>query len=115
MLNRTGCVVHFRQPFLDWIKAAGANDGLDLSLAQLNRNTTLYLVEVADRAEFDAWLELNHDILFEDLLVQWTTDASLWPDDRSYQRLLTWCDFDFHAIVVDTGSEPIVDDADAAP
>lgn len=114
MLNRSAVVVRYRQPFVDWVNSVEPDDET-LTLESINEDTSVYLVEVEDEDEFEEWLELNYDLLFEELLGEWYTDASLWPDDRSLSRFKQWCTLEFHSLVFDTGGEePLEDDDDRA-
>ena len=69
-----------------------------------------YLLEVEDEEELDEWLALNGDTLFEEILNDWYTDPDLWPQDRSLAVFRTWCSFELHSVVSDTGSSPLEDD-----
>lgn len=110
MLNRSAVVVRYRQPFVDWINRADPSGDSDLTLPEANEDPTVYLVEAESRQDFERWLRLNHDLIFEELLDDWYNDEALWPDDRSLETLKLWCSFDFHSTVFDTGEGPIEDD-----
>ena len=62
-----------------------------------------------DTGEFDEWLKLNGDIVFEELLGEWCRDPELWPDFRNYKRL-QWCSIKFHSLALDTGSSALEND-----
>ena len=110
MLNRSAYIVRYKQPFVEWINAADPNPTHEITLEDANRDSTVYLVEVDEEKDFREWLELNHDLIFEELLNDWYTDPSLWPQDRSFKKLNEWCTFEFHSLVLDTGGPPIEDD-----
>jgi hypothetical protein len=66
MLNRAALICRYKQPFVDWINAVDPSPSSHtLSLAEVNEEHTVYLVEVQDEAELAAWLVLNHRELFE--------------------------------------------------
>lgn len=110
MLNRSAVVVRYRQPFVDWINRADpARDG-GMTLLEANEDPTIYLVEAETRQEFERWLRLNHEPIFEELLEDWYEDQDLWPPDRTLETLKLWCSFAFHTTVYDTGETPLGDD-----
>jgi hypothetical protein len=81
-----------------------------LTLAEVNQEHTVHLVEVEDEGELDDWLAHHHEELFEEELQGWYTDPALWPRDRSLQTLREWCSFELHTVVVDAGASPLEDD-----
>jgi hypothetical protein len=70
----------------------------------------VYLVKVEDEDELAGWLARHHQELFEQELNGWYTDPGLWPRDRSLETLKTWCSFELHTVVVDTGESPLEDE-----
>jgi hypothetical protein len=81
-----------------------------LSLAEVNQEHTVYLVEVEDENELKRWLARHHEELFEHTLNGWCTDPALWRRDRSLKMLKEWCSFELHTVVVDTATSPRADD-----
>ena len=111
MLNRAALILRYKQPFVDWINAADPVPGSPaLTLAEVNQEHTVYLVEVEDESELDRWLTRHHRELFEQELNGWYTDPALWPRDRSLKVLGAWCSFELHTVVIDAGGSPIEDD-----
>jgi len=112
MLNRGALILRCRQPFVDWINAVDpVADSPTLSLADVNSERTVYLVEVEDEPELEAWLTEHHQKLFEAELNGWYTDPSLWPNDRSLGTLRKWCSIELHSVVYDWGDTDLeVDD-----
>ena len=108
MLNRSAVVVRYRQPFVDWVCSFDDDGGL--TLLEANDDPTIYLVEAGSEQEFERWLRLNHDLIFEDLLDDWYNDEASWPEDRTLETLKLWCEFDFHSTVYDTGETALEDD-----
>jgi hypothetical protein len=111
MLNRAALILRYKQPFVDWINAvdpSAASHGL--TMADVDQERTVYLVEVEDEDELARWLARHHEELFEEELQGWYTDPELWPRDRSLKTLQTWCSFELHTVVVDTGESPLEDD-----
>src|SRR5438874_9593028 len=111
MLNRAALILRYKQPFVDWINAADpVSTSHALTLAEVNQEHTVYLVEVEDEDELAEWLARNHQELFEEELNGWYTDPALWPRDRSLETVRKWCSFEFHTVVVDAGESPLEDD-----
>ena len=112
MLNRAALILRYKQPFVDWINAANPSPASHtLSLAEVNQEHTVYLVEIEGGEEGPAeWLARNHQEFFEEELSGWYTDPALWPRDRSLRMLQEWCSFELHTVVVDTGVSPLDDD-----
>ena len=79
-------------------------------MAEVNREHTVYLVEVEDEDELTGWLGRHHRELFEEELRGWYTDPALWPRDRSLRTLQEWCSFELHTVVIDTAQSPLEDD-----
>ncbi len=112
MLNRSVLILRYKQPFVDWINAADPTPTHTTKLADVNEDSTAYLLEVEDEDELAAWLEANGEMLFAEELDGWYTDPALWPDDRSLAQFKRWCTFKLHTVVVDTGATPLADDED---
>ncbi len=85
MLNRAALILRYKQPFVDWINAADPSPTSHvLTLAEVNQEHTVYLVDVEDEDELTRWLGHHHQKLFEA--------------------------FELHTVVVDTGESPLEDD-----
>mgnify|MGYP003415441421 CR=1 FL=1 len=112
MLNRAVLIVRFKQPFVEWVNAADPAPAHTITLADLNDDSSAFLLEVEDESELDAWLALNGDTLFEEILNDWYTDPGLWPPARSLAMFRDWCSFELHTVVIDTGSSVLEDDED---
>jgi hypothetical protein len=110
MLNRAAPILRYKQPFVDRINADPSPASHVLTLAEVNQEHTVYLVEVEDEEELARWLARHHQELFEEELNGWYTDPALWPRDRSLKTLRQWCSFELHSVVVDTGEAPLEDD-----
>ena len=80
MLNRAALILRYKQPFVDWINAADPSPtSRTLTLAEVNQEHTVYLVEVEDEDELAEWLVRHLEALFEEELNGWYTDPALWP------------------------------------
>lgn len=88
MLNRAALILRYKQPFVDWINGADPSPASHpLTLAEVNQEHTVYLVEVEHEEELAEWLARHHEELFEHELKGWYTDPALWPRDRSLKML----------------------------
>ena len=111
MLNRAALILRYKQPFVDWINAADPSPTFHaLTLAEVNQEHTVYLVDVEDEDQLAQWLERNYQKLFEEELNGWYADPALWPRNRSLETVRKWCPFEFHTVVVDAGESPLEDD-----
>lgn len=111
MLNRDLLIVRYKQAFLDWVNEADPGpDGRRITLEDANEDSPAYLIHEFASDEFESWLESCHVPLFENILSEWYTDPALWPQDRTMELLLTWCELEVHSMVVDTVNEPLLDD-----
>jgi hypothetical protein len=92
VLNRSALILRYKQPFVDWINAVDPSpNSHTLTLADVNQEQTVYLIEVEDEKGLAKWLLRNHRQLFEEELNGWYTDPKLWPRDRSLKVLKGWC------------------------
>ena len=110
VLNRAAVIVRYKQPFVDWINAVDPAHGSPvLTLAKVNEEHTVYLIEVEDEDELARWLRRHHEELFEEELSAWYTDPAMWPRDRSLETLRRWCSIELHTVVLDLGDSPFID------
>jgi len=111
MLDRAALILRYKQPFVDWINGVDPSHASHtLTLAEVNHEHTVYLIEVEDHDELAGWLARNHEELFERELSGWYTDPALWPRKRSLDLLQEWCSFELHSVVIDTGGSPLAGD-----
>lgn len=114
MLNRAAILLHYRQPAVDWVNQIDPAPDTDPETVEtINEERTVYLISDADaetQADVDAWIEANHEALFESELEEWCTEPDLWPADRSLKAFREWFDVRCHTLLIDTVGEPIEDD-----
>ena len=114
MLNRAAIILKYKEPAVRWINEADPHpDDLGISVESVNKDRTVYLI--ADGAaetpqDVRLWIELNFDVLFEQELIGWYTDDSLWPKKRDLKLFDAWFEVECHSILIDTCQEPIVDE-----
>ena len=109
MLNRCAVTIRAKEPLLAWLLSLP--DYADLTLDQVNEETTTYLLPVYEtEAEKDALLEQYFDLLFEEELAGWWMDKTHWPESRSLELFKRWFNVRFHSVVVDLEDAPLRDE-----
>ena len=111
-LNRSALIVKPKQPFLDWLHAADPTS-LELTLFNLTREPTIYLISECDTDEdvTEVLRDLCEEI-FEEQLAGWYTDTSTWPRDRSFDVFCCWFEYRHHSMLIDLCDEPLIHDID---
>jgi hypothetical protein len=111
-LNRSAIVVTPRQPFLDWLHAAGPTSR-ELTLGDLVQEPAVYLIPECDTNENVGHVlrELCKEVFIEQL-VGWFTDTTAWPQDRSFDVFCRWFDYQHHSMLVDLCDEPLIRESD---
>ena len=111
MLNRAALTVKPLEPFFQWAKTlddSGFIPGED-------DESTVYLVPyiLSDQHEAEILKQVYADI-FERELFEWHTEESDWPKKRTLTVFKQWFKYEFHSIVEDLCSYPILrEDSDA--
>jgi hypothetical protein len=106
-LNRSALVVRPNPPFLDWLHTVDPTSEA-LTLADLTREATIYLVDEYDDADDErARLQAVYTTIFEDQLDGWWRDQAMWPTPRSLAAFRRWFDCQFHSTLVDLADEPL--------
>ena len=114
MINRAALILRYKEPAVHWINEVDpAPESTPLSLSEVNREQTVYLISDED-ADTDKtlrqWVQDNFSALWESELEAWYTDASLWPTNRTMKKFDQWFDVECHTVVIDTLDAPLVDD-----
>ena len=114
MINRSAIILRYKEPAVRWINDADPHISKpDIKIESVNDDRTVYLVhdEVGDTpTNIRKWIELNFEVLFENELEGWYTDPSLWPPKRKLSTFDAWFEVECHTVLVDTLSDPIMDD-----
>ena len=108
-LNRSAIVVKPKQPILDWLHATDPTS-LELTLLNLTREPTIYLIPECDTDEDVAEVlrELCEDI-FEEQLAGWYINLAARP---SFDVFCRWFDYQHHSMLIDLCDEPLIRDVD---
>lgn len=114
MINRAALILRYKEPAVRWINEADPVPGsVSISLADVNRERTVYLVsdEDADTDEdIRRWVKENFHALWEGELEGWYTDETLWPSGRTLKKFDQWFEVECHTVLIDTVDGPLVDD-----
>lgn len=109
MLNRCAITIRAKEPVLAWLQSLPGYD--DITLDEVNRETTAYLLPVyGDDEEREALLAQFFDLLFEEELAGWWMEKDGWPENLSLELFKSWFEVDFHSVVVDLEDAPLRDE-----
>ena len=107
-IDRSAIQLRPKQPMVDWFNALAEEEGHQLSLSDVRENPDTFLIpEVEDEAGLALALAAFHVEIFEHILWSWVVDESLWPKERSVEKLLEWCDVEVSGTVFDLPEEPV--------
>ena len=114
-LNRAAVVLHYKQPYVDWVQIAGPDPLSEYSLAEANDDGEIFLIPSFDSpvAPVDGtedaikWVEKRWKMFFEHILEEWIQDESAWPPKRTLKMFREWFDVEYSSIVWDMGHEPL--------
>ena len=111
MVNRAAIILRYREPFVRWINESDPyNDSPNISMEDANREKTIYLISDDAGDDYERWIDLNYEVLFEDELEGWYTDESLWPQERTKELFDEWFAVECHTVIHDTVGGDIIDD-----
>ena len=111
MVNRSVLIVKKKEPFRQWVKSLPDPD--DITLEELNEDTTAYLVPVCvDDDQRDRILRRIFKVIFEDRLNGWWLDENYWPVKRDLATFKQWFSVEFHSEVVDVVNSKLISEED---
>ena len=114
-LNRSAIVLRPKPPFLEWLHAADLQS-VSLTLADLGREPTIYLVSACEDAEDEqACLQTVFSTMFDDQLDGWWRDRTAWPTPRSFDVFTRWFDYQFLSTLLDLTDEPLIEEEIRTP
>ncbi|SEI88541.1 hypothetical protein SAMN05421831_11539 [Allopseudospirillum japonicum] len=93
MLNRSAISVKLKQDFVNWINALEpeSNEGVDLSLEEVNQESTTYLIpELDETQDWQDFVEEHFQQIFANELKSWEENAQFWPDTQDLQVFQRW-------------------------
>lgn len=107
-VNRNAVVLEPAEAYLEWAKQC-FGDEPDPATDHLREEGTVYLIPEVP-AEPDSWLKRNFAAMFENELMGWCTDESLWPKDRSFKAFRKLFNIRFCSVVHDMGKGSVEKD-----
>lgn len=116
LVNRSAVLLRPKAPYIAW--AQEVHDPGDMSPEEVaealgDAEPTVYLVPPCDEEEEAAEVLAEvAEMLFEEELEAWSTDASRWPGQRDLAALQEWFEIAFITGVVDTVDEEMADEGD---
>ena len=97
-----------KEPFLEWLRAVDPSSA-GLGLDVLREEPPVYLLpQGEDRKTFEDHLKKVAKEIFEEELRGWWTNQADWPPIRSFDKFRKWFDWQFHSLVIDLHSQPII-------
>lgn len=82
MLNRSAISVKLRQPFVDWINSISDSGEDEVTLEEVNQESTTYLIpELEQEDDLEQLVEERYLDILENELFSWEEDDELWPED----------------------------------
>jgi len=110
--NRTLYVVRATEEMLTWVNSLKDTEGEQLSLEEVNEDSSAYLLDSSDELEEMAphdllatAVEENWEEWFLMELRSWTQDEKEWPQEISLEMFEEWFDVSYHSMIVDMSEE----------
>ena len=89
--NKSMALLRAKQPFVDWLNSLNDEVSDDLSLAEIQADSTVYLMPpCADPQDAMNYLEIHAKKIMEHELSDWTVDENDWPANRDFNVLCDW-------------------------
>lgn len=108
MVDRNAVLVAPKKPFFAWLNHLYPNDPIKES--QIKDHNIYLIHEVGTDAEFEQWLTLHYNRLFEEELFQWHTHAEDWPTNRTLALFKKWFRVQLHSMVYDFEQDALTKD-----
>jgi len=105
LINRSAILVKPTGEFVAWLKAT-PGDPLERTLEDIQEDSSIYLLP-DELEDLKGWLQRNYTPILEQELLNWCSDDSLWPKDRSFTTFLRLFTVSVHSMVYDLGTESI--------
>jgi hypothetical protein len=112
MVDRNAVLVAPKKPFFAWLNHLNPNDPIKES--QIKDHNIYLIHEVGTEAEFEQWLTLHYNRLFEEELFQWHTHTEDWPTNRTLALFKKWFRVQQHSMVYDFEKDALTKDEQEA-
>jgi hypothetical protein len=107
VLNRSAIVVKPRLPFLEWLHSVEPKSR-NLTLQDLQADPNVYLLpECEDDEDLRVVLQEVCDMIFEEELSGWITEADWWPAARDLRTFERWFAWSHHSMLFDLCEGPL--------
>ena len=100
-IDRTGFALTPKAPFIKWLKKKlGIKEGIQ------SKENSLYLISPFDydpSADAEDYLRSRYKEIFENELLSWDLEESMWPEERTYEKFREWFDIKIYETIFDMG------------
>ncbi len=103
-INRIAILVYPKKPFIDWLKYVDPEVPL---CDRVHDSKTVYLLPEEVSEDWEKYLKKICTKIFENQLLAWFTDPSIWPQDRSWKVFKKWFAVEMQSIIFDTVDDEI--------
>lgn len=102
-IDRSAVILKPLQPFYDWLNQLYPEEEFDDQMQE----SKIYLVDLDEHKELEAWLRKNFDKLFMMQLSGWHIDKKEWPQKRNYKMFKQWFQVEISIMIYDFEEYPI--------
>lgn len=103
-INRIAVLVYPKKPFIDWLKYVDPEVPL---FDDVDDSKTVYLLPEDVSEDWEKHVKKICTKIFENQLLAWFTDPSIWPHDRSWKVFKEWFHVEMQSIIYDTMEDSI--------
>jgi len=97
-----------KQACIDWLNSIDKESTVSLEDFTGNDMVEVFLIPEFENADAAlAWLEINYEEWFENLLNEFWTDDDDWPQNRSWKMMNDFFDIKYQSQITDTVPQPI--------
>jgi len=101
-INRDAIIVSAKKSLINWVNSIDREHPIEFRDPLTSDESTIYLIEELNTEEdFKEWLSENYTEIFEEVLLGWITDESLWPQQRTFELFNEWVLVSWQSMVVD--------------
>ena len=106
-INRSIAIIRPKQPFVDWANQLPDAEW-ESSLDDFKTDCLAILIPDYDTdEEAEGYINEIYEDIFTEILSEWSTEESWWPQDRTNEMFWQWFEVELHSIVMDSCMEPI--------
>ena len=106
-INRSIIIINPKQSFVDWLNSTDP-EGKQCVLEDLNSDSNAYLVsEIDDDNDLARELKKHFKKMFENELMVWCLDKTMWPDKVTFSLFTEWFAVEQHSMVADLCEESL--------